>query len=420
VTPPTEHRLPVTPTDGVAPPAFSHTDVELQTLLGQVRDPNLRFPARPVFVADIDVFEMPDGLGFQFRGGETPVIVRGRTVARVVEFLQATLDGASTVDGILEARPPEIGAVTLLRSLLLLHGKGLLVDGGAGTRAAMEPALGDQGLGRQLLYWGRHLDVTRSASSSSEVQRRLATADVTIVATGMFGAVTADLLARSGVLHYRVLAWDDDGLLQKTLESAPVPPLELIRIETTAVDSALDVLRLWIAETDLVVTATCDAPNALFRAINNLCLQDRRSWLHGNSDGSAIDLGPLVHPFESSCFTCFELRTRSAQGFAIESELYQARLARERNAGERMPIGEAVWPATLAASILVGETCRVLSGLAPATLVDGVLRLTPVTGLIEQNHVTRVPRCPDCYRGSLSPHAAEIPVSLRDIEAVTP
>jgi bacteriocin biosynthesis cyclodehydratase domain-containing protein len=421
VTPLHEHRSPATSNDRVgssaSPPAEG---AELQVLLAQLRDPNLRFPARPALVPDLDVFEMPDGLGFQFRGGETPVILRGRTVAPVVEFLEETLDGATTLDTLLHACPPEIGVVTLVRSLLLLHGKGLLTDGAAEPAAPSSAVAGDETHRRQLLYWGRHLDLTRSASSSGEIQRRLSTAEVVVVGTGIFGSVTADLLARSGCARLRLLAWDDDGFLQEAMAGAPSPPLDVVRLETTAVDSALDTLRAWIDDADLLVTATCDAPNALFRGINNLSLQRRRPWLHGNTDGSTIDLGPLVQPFESACYACLELRTRSAEGFAIENELYQARLAAERESGTRNVIGEAVWPATLAASILVGEACRVLSGLAPATLVDSVLRLTPLTGIVEQNQVTRVPRCPECYRGAIPAHGVDAPMPLLGIEAATP
>lgn len=387
-------------------------DAELQLLLGQLRDPNLRFPAQPVFVTDLDVFEMPDGLGFQFRGGEMPVILRGSKIGPVIEFLRAELDGTSTIDSLLDRCPPEIGAVTLLRSLLLLHGKGLLMNGAGGGIAADDDARRDAVLGRQLLYWGRHLDITRSASSAVEVQRRLETADVAVLGTGAFGAATADLLARSGCGRYRVLAWDDDGLLGEALDAAPVPPLVLTQLETTAIDAALDVLRTWIESIDLLVTATCDAPRALFRGINDLALRHRRPWLHANTDASAVDIGPLIHPFESSCYTCLELRARSAEALAIENELYQARLAGEREAGRRSIVGEALWPATLAASIVVGEAFRVLTGIAPATLVDSVLRISPITGRVEQNHVTRVPRCPDCYRGPIAPQPVEAVESI--------
>lgn len=388
--------------------ALAGTDLEYGGLLAQVQDPNLRFPAFPTFVEDLDIFDMPDGLGILFRGAESPVILRGHSVAAVLQFLRARLDGTADLPGVISSRPPEISPTLLLRSLLLLHTKGLLADAApesrdAGPDRSLPPE--DPTVQRQLLFWGRHLNLTRGASSSREVQRRLETSRVVLVGTGLFGAVTADLLVRTGCRNTQVIAWNDDGPLEQALHAATVPSSGAIRLPTTSVDALHAELKGRVEDADLLLTATCDAPSLLFRAVNDLCLTARCRWLLGNADGSVFQLGPLVEPYESACYSCLELRSRSAEPYAIEHELYQERLATTRSAGERVLLGEALWPATLAASILVGEVCRVLTGLAATTLTNARLHLTPMTGLIEQNEVTRVPRCPDCYRGQIEPQA---------------
>src|SRR6516164_5423037 len=109
--------------------ASADTDLKYRALLAQLQDPHLRFPACPAFVEDLDVFEMPDGLGIQFRGAESPVILRGRSVVPVLQYLRERLDGNTEVESLLRSRPPEISPALLLRSLLLLQAKGLLVSG---------------------------------------------------------------------------------------------------------------------------------------------------------------------------------------------------------------------------------------------------------------------------------------------------
>ena len=385
----------------------SEDNAELARLINQLVDRNLRFPARPAFVQDFDVFDMPDGLGVQFRGGEAPVLLRGRSLSAVFEFLRARLDGSTTVDALIRSRPPALSAATLVRALLVFHSKGLLNDGLATLPAAVAPypqltsASDDPVLSRQLLFWGRHLSITRGASSGTEVQRRIETAQVVILGTGLFGAAMVDLLARSGFRNLHVTAWNDDGAMQALVDAVPLSSGGFRRLETTSIDSALDVLQSWADTTDLLVTATCDAPSALFRSINDLCLQRNYPWLHANADGSVFELGPLIQPYESACYTCLELRRRSAQDLVFENEVYQEHLATERPAEQRVVRGEAVWASTLAASIIVGDVVRLVTGLAPLTLSDSELRLAPVTGVIEQNQITRVPRCPDCYRGEI-------------------
>ena len=43
-----------------------------------INDPNLRFPEKFALIEDLDVFEMPDGLGLQLRGGATNLVIRGQ------------------------------------------------------------------------------------------------------------------------------------------------------------------------------------------------------------------------------------------------------------------------------------------------------------------------------------------------------
>jgi bacteriocin biosynthesis cyclodehydratase domain-containing protein len=374
---------------------------ELTGLLGQLLDPNIHFPERPVFVPDLDVFEMPDGLGFQFRGTEAPIILRGKAVTAVVEYLRATLDGNVTREQLIAKPPDGVGPSAFVRALLLLHTKGLLASADE-ERLSRLPAIQDTTLDRQLLFWGRHLGITRAASSGTEVQRRLAKARVVLFGGGLFGAITGDLLARTGFGNIQVLAWNDDGPMQHANKVGFPSVREFRHLPTTAFDPALLTLREWLAAADLLITATCDAPTALFISINDIAINARTAWLRGNSDGAALDIGPLVQPYETACFACLSLREQSAREFAFEHEHYEERLETAREASERILVGEAVWPATLGASLLVGEAFRFITGLAASTLTNAVLRVLPVTGKFESNRFIRTPRCPACYRGTIS------------------
>jgi bacteriocin biosynthesis cyclodehydratase domain-containing protein len=370
---------------------------EMRTLLGRLLDPNIRFPPVPRLVPDLRTFAMPDGLGIQFRGGEIPIIIRGTRANDVLAFLLPRLDGTRTLDALLTECPSELPKPTLLRTLSLLHSKGLLT----GAESSSPGPGTDDVLRRQMLFWGRHLDLSRNASSAVEVQRRLATARLVLVGTGMFGITAYDLLTRSGCIEVRALDWNDDGLFHETLIDSPTPPRELVHLSATSVDAAAAQLRAWAEDTDFLVTATCDAPAALFRAINRLSLIHSMPWLHANMSGSRADIGPYVWPHDSACFHCMELRQASMQGLAIEEHLYQEHLAEERDAAERIPRGEAVWSSTLAASLLTGEVIRVVSGIAAPTLLNAVIEISPVSGGMRMNHFLRVPRCPECYQGEV-------------------
>jgi bacteriocin biosynthesis cyclodehydratase domain-containing protein len=386
-------------------------DAAVAAVRALLDDPNLRFPERPRVIEDVRVFRLPDGLGVQFRFGEAPITLRGREADRVLDFLLPRLDGTRTVDDLLTEATGGLAPVTILKTLVLLHRKGVL------TRAAGADGVppntrvpADEALRRQLLFWGRHLDLTRAADSAGEVQRRLSGCRVAIVATGVFGALTCDLLARSGVGALRVLAWDDDGLLAESLAVAPVRPLEVRSLDVVSPEAAAAPLREWLDDTDLLVTATRNAPAELFRRINRICLQHGRGWLRGNADATRIDVGPYVDPFRSACFACLELRERSMQPAAVDEQLYQDDLARPRAADETLPLGEALFGASIAAGLLVGEVVRIATGFAMPTLVNAVATVLPVSGTVDWHTLLRVPRCPECFRGAVAPPAATGPL----------
>jgi bacteriocin biosynthesis cyclodehydratase domain-containing protein len=379
----------------------SSSDPVVRQLLGQLFDPNIHFPDRPLFIDDVDVFELPDGLGFFIPGGETPALLRGRFANAAIAYLRPLLDGAHTVEQLLVTSPPDLPVQALIRTLLVLHSKGLLTHEGsaAGYR-------GDEVGRRQRLYWGRHLALTRSASCAGEVDHRLMNARILLVGTGLFGTAVADLLSRTGVGRIDVVGWDDDGTISLAVDG--MPGTSSLLLPTTDVDQAISAVDGLVEGVDLLMTATCDAPRGFLEEMNELALAARVLWLIGNSAGSAVDLGPLVVPYESACYTCLLLRQRSVEPMAVEREVYEEKKCGPRRAGDRDVIGESVWASTQAASFLVGEAVRVLSGIAPPTLTDSVLRMLPVSGILERNQVLRVPRCPTCYRGDVPATAIDL------------
>jgi bacteriocin biosynthesis cyclodehydratase domain-containing protein len=344
-------------------------------LLAQLTDPDLHFPERPVFVEDLVCFEMPDGLGFQFRGGEAPVLVRGRLVKPALEYLRNALDGTRTLLELVRGGPDGLPASAVARTLLVLHSKGVI--------AARDPGpISPAREGRELLFWGRHLAITRSAGSATEVLLRAEQARIAVLGDGLFLAVVKDLLTRSGFMNITAIDGSPAG--------ADIEGQD---------DYRLAVLEHEVVGADLLVTATVDASRAFLLGVNETILRSRTPWLMANWDGSTVDIGPLVQPGETACYECVLLRRASTDPLAIENALYQDHLS----ATGRTLVGEALWPVTMAASALVAEVARCVTGVAPPTLANAVLTLQPVSGVMVQGEVQRVPRCPGCYSGAIPP-----------------
>jgi bacteriocin biosynthesis cyclodehydratase domain-containing protein len=357
-------------------------------------DPGAAFPRRPRLVPDLHVLLMADGLGVQFRGAGAPVILRGAAADEALPFLLRAMDGSRSWGEIVSGRPPEVPREAVIRCLATLHAKGLL-RGDDPAPAAKEPVLA-----RQSLFWGRHLALARGAASAADVEARLGATRLVLVGGGLFGAATYDVLARSGLGPMRVLAWDDAEVLPEALAASPLPPRGAAVLPTTSVGAAESALRPWLADADLLVTATRNAPRALLAAVNRFCLERRVPWLRANEAGGELDLGPLVVPFASACHTCLTLREASTLEEAIEEEIHQEALAEERPAGTTPPLGESIAGAVLAAGLVASEVVRIVTKLAPPSLLNAVLRVSLLGGAQEKSRLLRVPRCADCYPGS--------------------
>jgi bacteriocin biosynthesis cyclodehydratase domain-containing protein len=346
-------------------------------------------PASLRLVRDLDVFEMPDGLGVQLLGGSVPVIVRGRQAGEALSYLLPRLAAPCPVTELVAARPAALTESVVRRTLSILRRQGLLAEG-----TFAEPnSKGETVASAQSLLFDRALG---GSVDGTAAQRSLSSARVVLVAGGMFGAALVDLLTRSGCGHLSVLDWDDDGTALAAAEAVAAPG-RTAHLSTTSVRDAERIARDWCDGAEILVTATRRAPDALFDALNGVCLERRRPrWLRADDDGWEYRIGPLVDPFESACFTCLRLRRTSAHPFAIEEGLHQLRLAEERPAGTRDPRGESLAGAALAAGIVALEVVRVLTRIAPPTLHDAELVVGPVHGSIRRHQFLRVPRCPAC------------------------
>ena len=138
------------------------------SLAGLRADPNLRFPARPRLIDDLRVFQMPDGLGLQLHFGDAPVVLRGQLSECCFPFLREYLNGTHDIDQLAAAMPSELPVSSVARTLWLLHSKGLLVDGESSNHPMLTWRAPDPIIGRQLLFWGRHIGDTRAAASGED------------------------------------------------------------------------------------------------------------------------------------------------------------------------------------------------------------------------------------------------------------
>lgn len=338
----------------------------------------------PQLLPDLEVAVMPHGLGVQIRGAQRPYLIRGESASRAWAFLESHLPTCVDTDQLI-TQSPEPLRQSVRQLIQLLDRQGFLAETPVGPVSAPLCEV-DR---KQSLFWSRQ--------GHFQTETDLATSHVTLLATGLFGAITYDLLSRSGVGKISVLASPDDAIVKETLSQSPIKS-ELIPVEQWS--SIHETAIPWVQTSHLIISALRQPPHRLLSQINQLSLDQNRIWLQANEESGSYEIGPVVYPWRTACYTCLHLRRQSRDPFAVENAFYQEQKANP----DQGPQGESLPGATMAASMVSLEAQRILIGDLPQ-LANSVL-LVDWTLDPKRHTILRVPRCPDCYTGKQSyvPH----------------
>lgn len=362
-------------------------EMDNKKALSFLKESGTNFPKRPKLVEDMVVFHMPDGLGMQFRGLSSPVVLRGALVEALLPNLLPLLNGEHEISQLFEKCGAEFEPADVAALLLSLFTRGAIAE----AEAQRNPqAVVDR---KTFLFHGRRLGVTRNNNSSSEVVKKLSRAHIVVIVDGLLGASTIDLLSRAGFEKISAAALKSStdtqeifGELQREFN------IEYIEGSENGIKNFLHGR---LESADLVLAALRNVPQSLFVALNEECVQANVEWLRAYDNGSFIELGPYVNPHDTACFECMLVREISAGDHSVEEELYQKFL--EEGKSTDSMCGESMALATQAAAYLTQEAVRIVTAVEKPQL-DGRVLSFHSDGNIDQNTFTRVPRCEVCAR----------------------
>jgi bacteriocin biosynthesis cyclodehydratase domain-containing protein len=359
------------------------------------KDPDVQFPDHPMLVPDLDVFHVPHGLGIWLRGGPEHVLLRGKRIPVIYDFLRPRLNGEFTLEEIVRNRPPQVPLNDLLRTVSLLHTKGLLTEPDLARDDRQAPRSSSTDcLERQHLYWGRKVGWTMNARSGAEVQERIEKSSLTLVPAGLFGLTVCDLLTRSGFRDIEVVTLRSDDFISDSITS--FPGVKISRCTKDSADELCAIVRDSTRTADLAVVAMRNASRKILIDLNRICLDNRCAAIFSNDDGVEVELGPFVHPNDTSCYFCAVLRSTSSEDMAVESYLYDASLATKQPAEVNPLLGESLAAAVSAASLVTLDVIRATTKIATPHLLNATMSVNPLTGDWSRHRLLRVPRCPEC------------------------
>ena len=327
--------------------------------LSAVRYAELPLPNQPLLAPWVVPVELGDGR-LQFRSAESSHTLSHPLLVRAFRAIEQFLDGQQTVENIVSLVGTDFQSTTIVFLLKLLHGKGLLQNGGEGV----VPESCDDERWRQQVRFLSHF-VPNAARAQAEL------------AESRIGVVGFDNLRKAIVTALRSIGVDritEIGDLSTGLTDDDGGPSCF----------------------DLIVACAVLPGFALFDAVNRACMVTRTRWLRVGISGTSAQLGPTVVPYETACYTCLDLRRQTH-----EAEL-DGYLAYRAHAGDAHCIaddGTASLALVLSGHVAL-EIMRILVGHAPPATFGRYYEFSALSPAATRHEVLRIPRCPSCSRAS--------------------
>lgn len=355
----------------------------------------------------------------------TSADIAGEVLALVFERLQRGTTLQELLDDV--AAPQHEAVVAIVRDL---HARRLLHEAPAAPQDAPHhhEAFREQARFFANFRVSAAAPPTNGAAAPADVaaamQHALGEAAVLVIGLGRLGARLAAGLAHAGVGRMYcadpglVTADDlidsgyDSSHLGQRRETALVQLLEHIHPQTDCRALGQEALvpheRADVPEgIDLLIMCEDAFDPEHYRAVNRLCLDRNLSWISGRSVGARVEVGPLIVPRETACYTCLEQRKTGNLAF------YESLLATQHLlASAGMSLGRL--NITLGYEVLALEVIKILTGFSRPLTYGSVYTFDPVTLEGKLHPVLKIPRCPAC-----SPAADERPgISIWNADAL--
>jgi bacteriocin biosynthesis cyclodehydratase domain len=259
----------------------------------------------------------------------------------------------------------------------------------SGSRAAFSKVIRDEERRRILT---RLIQETPQAANPTEIAERLG-ADVEtvrllverlinegVLETAASQRVHTIVLIGAGNMRDSVLRMLSvmDGLIVQ--EIAPVEFLDGLADEVLGGDAAV------------AVVATDRLYPRLNHATNELALELGFPVLYLYADGPEVQIGPLVQPGESACYSCFEVQDEGARHLRDEFLVFKDDLDRQNQLMVTSPLVAAMGAAW--AGIALADFFH-----QPASRFrERVLRVETERLEVASHRILQMPRCPSCSR----------------------
>jgi thiazole/oxazole-forming peptide maturase SagC family component len=147
-------------------------------------------------------------------------------------------------------------------------------------------------------------------------------------------------------------------------------------------------------EASLLIVSFDEEQNDFLHLINDFCLESKIPWSSCHIEGFRGLLGPTVIPYQTPCYTCYEIRSSAN---IKHYEAYMAyRTYRQSHSEKLVHFGRLNSFANTVASAMSLEIVKFLTDIKPLLTYGKTLSIDFLEMKIEMHPILKFPRCPSC------------------------
>jgi bacteriocin biosynthesis cyclodehydratase domain-containing protein len=300
--------------------------------------------------------------------------------------VSATLNGKNSVSQIWGKLLSEgLSPDAISAGLEYLDSLNLIEEGDVGIRTLSAAEL--QTFSAQMRVLGKSFpsqfddDAISEEVDGMRLQAALKNSRLVITDCGDVATALALHLAQAGFGHVILPTSQADGLSHENKPYSCGPNAE--NLTDALGNSATEKPALVIHCPDQFAAERCEE-------VNRACLRARTPMLPYRRVGLDVEIGPLIVPYETACYTCYVKRRE-----AVLSPWEKQHAVENNDLGVfRVPLG---------IDFLVIEALKVVIGRSEPVTRSRLLRLSFLGGIPELHPVLKLPRCPTCGVNRVKP-----------------
>lgn len=358
-------------------------------------------PNKPMLKRNYKSILMPKG-AMQLRNEENVLMLKGATVADIIEKMLPLLDGNNTIDDIMQSFT-EYSRDTIVSVIEMLQNHYVIEDGDGINQIDLSKdivaAYSDQ-INYLSLFSERIVD-NNIRISKYDIFKSIYQKTCFVIGSGKVATAMVRELASNGIGKIILSCKEDFFSSISAILSQYFKQIKLEKREFDEINENSGI--------DMVILAEDIITDAQSRKVNKRCIDNNIPWMSLNIGETRFEVGPLVVPHETACYSCYMNRLNGNSTHFEEETSFRNYKNLETNSISIFAYDTMI---RVAAGIAAWEIIKYLSKIFSCVTTGRVIHFNILSLEMKSHTILKMPKCKVCSKVETLPFSEPYAVYL--------